>query len=189
LDAIVLRTFDEPVSASAETSFVAKICGRERADGMWEGWVEFVPRGGSPILRSHRETTQPNRRLMEDWASRLSQTYLQGCLERTLRAEKPQHRPQAPMSEPPHFDGPAPSAGSRRRPAPDDAGLNPFLHYKEGPDALTGKLEELSANELRIVARAYDLDAGTDGLLDLDALDRRDLTALIEGAVRARMLD
>lgn len=187
MDAVVLRTFVEPISGSGGASYVAKICGRRRGDNLWEGWVEFVPEGGTPVLRSRRETTQPNRRILEGWAGRLSRTYLQGALERTLETERPRARPPGRSPEPPHFEGPAPDLGPGRRPAPDDAAVNPFIHYRQGEDALAEKLEALSASELRTVVRAYDLDQEARDRLDVDTLERRELVALVVGAVRARM--
>lgn len=187
MDPIVLRTFDEPLSEPAGTAYVAKICGRQRADRLWEGWVEFVPEGGSPVLRSRRETTQPSARLLEGWAERLSRTYLEGALERTLHNEIPRRGPRGELREVPYFEGPAPVTDSRRRPAPDDAPLNPFLHFDSGEDVLAGELEGLSAADLRIVIRAYDLDATREGVIDTDALDKSQLADLILSTVRTRM--
>src|SRR6266511_1499914 len=44
---------------SGKTVYRARACGRERADGTWEGWIEFVPEAGGSVLASERETTQP----------------------------------------------------------------------------------------------------------------------------------
>ena len=38
----VLRSFDEPIRHSSG-SYAARVIGRSCADGMWEGWLEFVP--------------------------------------------------------------------------------------------------------------------------------------------------
>jgi hypothetical protein len=59
------------------------VCGEERTDGTWEGWLEFHPIGGSqPILRTDRETSQPNRIAIEYWAGGLETTYLERALAR-----------------------------------------------------------------------------------------------------------
>src|SRR5688500_20170418 len=64
--------------------YIAQACGRERDDRIWEGWLELVPDDGSPVLRSQRETTQPNRTALEYSASGLTPSYRKGALERSL---------------------------------------------------------------------------------------------------------
>jgi hypothetical protein len=99
----VLVEFEETVIAEDGTAYTARACGGEMPDGKWHGWIEFVPATGDPI-RSARETTQPNRRDTEYWATGLSHVYLQGSLKRTLN---PTVRPVARPIDAPHFDGPA----------------------------------------------------------------------------------
>jgi len=67
-----------------ERVYVARVCGHQRGDGMWEGWLEFVPDDGSAIAPSQRETTQPNLVDLEYWATGLTPVYLEGALERAL---------------------------------------------------------------------------------------------------------
>ena len=51
--------------------------------GTWEGWLEFHPADRSqPVLRTGRETTQPDRRALEYWASGLEPLYFDGAFER-----------------------------------------------------------------------------------------------------------
>lgn len=182
----IFRTFEEPVSAPDGTAYVAHICGRALANGSWEGWIEFVPEGDRPALRSRRETTQPNRETFDHWAQRLSAVYLDGALSRTLALERP--RPPSPPARPPdrsRFEGPAPVSGPTREVAPDDAALNPFLAYRRGIDALRRELETLSASELRILLRGYHLDH--TGGADIDELDRTELVDFTIEAVQERM--
>lgn len=57
--------------------------GEPRADGNWEGWIEFHPSDIThPTLRTGRETTQPNRAALEYWASGLEPLYFEGALAR-----------------------------------------------------------------------------------------------------------
>jgi len=57
--------------------------GEPRADGIWEGWLEFKPSDiTQPILRTNRETTQPNKAALEYWASGLEPLYLEGAFVR-----------------------------------------------------------------------------------------------------------
>jgi hypothetical protein len=59
--------------------------GERRPDGLWSGWLEFVPRhGGGRQLRTDQETTQPNRDALAYWASGLEDVYIEGAFERAV---------------------------------------------------------------------------------------------------------
>ncbi len=80
---VVLVKFDEPITDAAGAEYFAQASGRKRDDGLWEGWLEFLPVGDSgDQLASGRETTQPNRADLEYWAQGLTKVYLQGALTR-----------------------------------------------------------------------------------------------------------
>lgn len=69
--------------AGGDTIYVVWICGQERADGTWEGWLEFHPTGPSQeVLVTGQETTQPNLAALEYWADGLEPVYLEGALAR-----------------------------------------------------------------------------------------------------------
>jgi hypothetical protein len=58
-------------------------CGEPTTGGTWEGWLEFHPVDGTrSIMRTDRETTQPDRRALEYWASGLEPLYFEGAFER-----------------------------------------------------------------------------------------------------------
>lgn len=78
----VLVQFDTTVAGSDGQGHVARVCGREAEDGRWEGWIEFEPQDGGSVLRTPRETTQPNRTDLHYWATGLTPIYLAGALER-----------------------------------------------------------------------------------------------------------
>ncbi len=66
-----------------ETTYAVCICGAERPDGTWEGWLEFYPIDTrQPKLRTDQETSQPNRGALEYWAAGLEPVYLEGELAR-----------------------------------------------------------------------------------------------------------
>src|SRR5215469_2747411 len=68
---------------SGNTTYIVHVCGQERANGNWEGWIEFHPTDASqPILSTERETSQPNRTALEYWADGLEPIYLDGALAR-----------------------------------------------------------------------------------------------------------
>lgn len=106
----ILIDFERPVIHTDGTSYRARACGRRRDDDHWEGWIEFVPDDGSPVLRSERETTQPNYTDAEYWATGLTPVYLEGALHRTLEPRRAVHTP--PPGKP-AYEGPAPPRSER----------------------------------------------------------------------------
>lgn len=79
----ILVKFDEAVTDPSGVRYFPRAVGRERQDGLWEGWIEFQAVGDGRTIESGRESTQPNRRDLEYWAQGLSRTYLQGALGRS----------------------------------------------------------------------------------------------------------
>jgi hypothetical protein len=81
MDAVMMQ-LPETVSDERGT-FHVRVMARERNDGSWEGWLEFVPadndscRYVTPI-----ETRQHDRVTMERWASGLTVVYADGALAR-----------------------------------------------------------------------------------------------------------
>jgi hypothetical protein len=149
-------------------------------DGLWEGWIEFIPTDGGAPLRSRRETTQPNRDDAVYWATGLTPVYLEGALERALR---PTVRHIAPNIPPPIFDGPAESIAA---PPLSESVLNPFSVYRKGETLLRRQLGALSAWHLVNIIRDHELSD-----VDTATLERLDEEALIDtivAAVRRRTL-
>lgn len=62
--------------------YEALVYGEPRPDGTWIGWLEFLPMTGGRVLRTGRETSQPNRDALEYWAGGLEPLYLEGAVER-----------------------------------------------------------------------------------------------------------
>jgi hypothetical protein len=174
----VLHRYDEPVVAAEGIDYRAQICGREREDGMWEGWIEFLPTGDGTPLRSARESTQPNRQDLLYWSRGLTPVYLEGALERTLSL--PPAVAPTPLASP-AFSGPAPVP---ERGSPPVAILDPFSVHAKGRDLLRQELRALEAWHLRNIVRAYRL--ADESQIDLEALDRSQLADLIVAAVEAR---
>ena len=172
----LLRTFDERITDSSGGRFRPRVCARERDDGTWEGWLEFAPEDGSPVLRSERETTQPNRVDAEYWAGGLTAVYAQGALARTLEPVQPVRQAEL---ERPAYEGPAPS----RRPAVGDAPaiLDPFSVYgRGGGELLRKELSAFDAWHLRNIAYRYRLLDGRRA-----DLERESKPALVERIVAA----
>jgi hypothetical protein len=164
--------------------YTAQACGRERDDGRWEGWLEFLPDNGSLVLRTERETTQRNLRDLEYWAGGLTPVYLQGALERSLTP-----RPIAvePPEIPAVYDEPAPpeSVLISVMPPETEAVLDPFSVYAQGEEALARRLGALSPRHLRTIILEYEL--GDSSNVDLETLTTPELVGWIIGAVRGRL--
>lgn len=124
-----LIRFETPVAYRDGRQYRAQACGRERENGQWEAWLEFEDIDSGEILRSQRESTQPNETDTAYWATGLTPVYLQGALDRILHP--PVHKESEPVSAP-FFDGPAPrrrAVVSNREPI-----LDPFSVYEKSPD-------------------------------------------------------
>lgn len=174
----LLRTFEQQVKDADGRAYRPRVCAREREDGMWEGWLEFAPSSGAPVLRSERETTQPNRTDAEYWASGLSPVYAQGALARTLEPIRPART--APADRP-AYEGPAPvrRAGGNG----STAILDPFAVYRRGGgDLLRRELSALDAWHLRNIAYHYRLLDGRRA-----DLERESKASLVNGIVEAVM--
>ena len=174
----VLVRFNDSVAAPDGTLYTARACGRPMPDGRWEGWIEFQQVGGPAILRSQRETTQPNRTDTEYWATGLTPVYLEGALARA--ADPPAAMPDLPEPRP-AFEGPRPH-GSPPSTVRHESVLNPFSVYRNGEDLLRQQLGALAAWHLVNIIEAHELsDRPADAL---GQLSQPDLIELIVSRVR-----
>jgi hypothetical protein len=83
---VLILEFSEHVRDPVDgTMYVARVFGRARLDGTWEGWIEFVAVGAAVVLRTDQETTQSNREGIAYWASGLEPTYLEGAFARARK--------------------------------------------------------------------------------------------------------
>jgi hypothetical protein len=177
----VFTEFEASVYDENGREFIARACGRECADGHWEGWLEFVPLDGGVVIRSARETTQPNRVDTEYWATGLTSIYLEGALRRAL---EPVEVVERVIDVQPVYDSPAPDrpivsvSGARNvraRPV-----LNPFEVYQQGEHILVQQLAAMDAPRLRDIAVAYGF-ASREAAAGATA---ERLSAIIVGGVR-----
>ena len=174
-----LLIFQLPVAAPDGSEYEARACGGEMPGGTWQGWLEFVPRGGGGAVTSPRETTQPNRIDVIYWATGLSGVYLEGALKRAL--EEPPHVVLPATPRPSLFSHPAPSIAHLPAIGRDSV-LDPYSVYEKGETLLRKQLGALSAWHLVNIALDYEL---TD--LPAEALNRMaasDLVELIVASVR-----
>jgi hypothetical protein len=177
-----LLVFQSTVMAPDGTPHEARACGSEMPGGGWQGWLEFVPLGGGPPVRSQRETTQPNRVDTEYWATGLTPVYLDGALKRALRA------PAAVVVAPPQpsvFAGPAPLNAQRPAEVSPASVLNPFTAYEKGETLLRSQLGALSAWHLVNIVAEYELS--TEPVERLNRLSAASLIELIVEGTRREL--
>ena len=174
----VLVEFSDPVADADGITYTARACGTETDTGHWQGWIEFVPSDGGEVIRTGRETTQPNRTDTLYWATGLTQVYLEGALQRALKPFViPPPRPIAP----PAHDEPAPDFV---RPPMAESVLNPFSVFRKGESLLRSQLGALSAWHLVNIVRAYELSDMSEA--ELNRLSATQLIELIVSEVRSR---
>ncbi len=71
------------VTTPGHETFGVTSWGQLQPDGSWIGWIEFTPTASDvPPLATERETTQPSREALRDWASGLEPAYIQAAFER-----------------------------------------------------------------------------------------------------------
>ena len=114
----------------------ARACARRRHDG-WVVWFELEPLGGGSVLRTDRETTQPDREAAARWARGISRVYLEGALARATASHGTFERPSTTSESAPERD----------------AVLDPLEVVACGETHLQRRLEALSTDHLRDVAR------------------------------------
>ncbi len=79
----VIQQYTPPLRGADGAAYTVLACGAPVAGGTWEGWLEFHPADGpGPVLRTPRETTQPDRAALEYWASGLEPLYFEGAFDR-----------------------------------------------------------------------------------------------------------
>src|SRR4029079_7580548 len=128
----VLAAFPEPIAGDDGVLYRAQAAGAAMPDGLWEGWIEFIPIAGGAAVGTSRETTQPNHGAAVYWATGLTAVYLEGALARALR---PFVR-RVTSTPTPAFDEPSTDVieefaapGQLEAPGPD-AVLDPFAVYR-----------------------------------------------------------
>jgi hypothetical protein len=178
----VLVSFDQPVRDELG-EYHARAVGRLGDDGMWEGWVEFTPiDGGTEVLVTGVESTQPERTHLEYWATGLTPVFLEGALSRARRPVTVRVRPV----EMPVFDAPKrrDSVVARVMPPGPEAVLDPFEIGGRNLDQLRQELGALNRPRLVNIIAAFDLNPGDE---DVSWMSDRQLVQFIVTAVETQL--
>ncbi len=178
----VLVHFTEPVLGSDGRLYEAQACGTVAPDGLWEGWIEFISSAG--VVRTERETSQPNHADLMYWAQGLTHTYLQGALSRALGG--PVVVPSEVYVES-VFPGPASPPPRGIPPHAPHAILDPFAVFTQGEHVLRRQLLALSPDQLSNVILAYRLGDPVSDLASVAELTRRvdEIVAVVRDRARA----
>ena len=79
----LIQQYTQQLTDRNGVAYTVCVYGEPRAGGTWEGWIEFNPLDSTqPILRTERETTQPDESALAYWASGLEPLYLEGAFAR-----------------------------------------------------------------------------------------------------------
>lgn len=179
----VFRSLERPVR-HARGTYAARVIGRLAVDGMWDGWLEFVPLdpGMSEVVVSAIESRQPNRRTLEYWASGLSGVYAERALDRALN----------PVTVSIHVSPPASGAPAPRHasaPPAHERGphavLDPFAVGSRSLDILLQQLHALDRPRLLNIIAAYDLNPAGNKVSEMSEAQ---LVTFIVIAVEARLM-
>jgi hypothetical protein len=164
-------------------AFAARVCGAPMDDSLWQGWIEFTAVGDGEIVRTPRETTQPNRAGLEYWATGLTATYFEGALTRALNPRTGQVKP----GPGPAFEEPARervrAADAPLAAKPVESALDPFAAYQKGERVFRQQLHALAPWHLVNIVRAYELSQADPATLASTPAEV--LIDLILNAVRA----
>jgi hypothetical protein len=176
----VLVDFEQAIVRAGAT-YRARAVGRRASNGMWEGWLEFIPADGSAPVVGAVETTQPEHEHLVYWATGLTPVFLEGALERAL------HKPtvRVRVVEEPVSGAPAPHIITRRVVAPGpEAVLDPFEIGGRSLDILRQELTALNRPRLVNIIAAYDLNPAGE---DLSWMSDAQLATFIVTATEAQL--
>jgi hypothetical protein len=178
----LLRSFDEPIAHSSGV-FLARVAGRYATDGMWEGWLEFVPAspGTSELVVSPVESRQPALEHLKYWAEGLTVVYAEGALDRALHPIVVRAR----VADSPFSDRPARRIVTtpERRIGPEPV-LDPFDVGSRNLEILRQELHALDRARLLNIIDAYALNPVHD---DLTAMSNEQLITFIVVSVDAQL--
>jgi len=149
----VLTSYAEPV-ADESGRYHARAIGRLADDNMWEGWLEFEPLDGGPVVVGPVESRQPEAHDLAYWATGLTPVFLEGALKRARHPLTVRLRiPEVPASS-----EPAPRVHTRPAAPRPEAVLDPFDIGSRNLDMLRQHLRALNRPRLENIIAAYELN-------------------------------
>jgi len=81
----LFHQFEKPMTDAARETYTVFVQGRSRPHDTWEAWLVFERRRDARRFSTPVETTQPDAQAIVYWATGLTNTYLEGALDRALQ--------------------------------------------------------------------------------------------------------
>jgi hypothetical protein len=158
----VLVAYRQPIDDGA-AQYRARAIGRRASDGMWDGWLEFIPiQGPGDVLVSSVESRQPEREHLIYWATGLTPVYLEGALHRARNPTTVSVRAfETPLSAEP---APRHRTVTTAVPPLPTPVLDPFEIGARNLDILRQELTALNRPRLLNIIAAYDLNPGGEDI-------------------------
>jgi hypothetical protein len=179
----VLMSFDDPI-ADESGRYHARAVGRQAADGMWEGWIEFEPlHDDGPVVVGPVESRQPEAHDLRYWATGLTPVFLEGALKRALGPLTVTVR----MTDVAVSDAPAARLHTvATAPTRPQAVLDPFDIGGRSLDILRQELRALDRPRLLNIIAAFDLNPRGD---DVTWMTQAQLVTFIVTATEVQLLE
>jgi hypothetical protein len=80
----LFQQFERPIRDASGDTFLVFVQGRSRPHDTWEAWLVFERQRDARRFSTPVESTQPDASAILYWASGLTNTYLEGALDRAL---------------------------------------------------------------------------------------------------------
>jgi len=177
----VFMVFDTPVRDEFGT-YHARVVGRQAADGMWEGWLEFVPTDGeTDVLIGPVESRQPERHDLVYWSTGFAPVFLEGALQRARNPVTVRTRTvEVPLS---HLPAQKTFTTTRVVPPGPEPVLDPFEIGTRSLDVLKQELGALNRPRLLNIISGFDLARNAD----LTQMTDAELIGFIVAAVETHL--
>lgn len=136
-----LQEFEQRITGADGERYSVHLYGRSRPADTWQGWLVYVRERDNRRFATPVETTQPNAEAIVYWGSGLTETYLDGALQRALN--------------PPAAVAPAPTAPFDLI---EQGVMLIFQRLREGRVLVQRVLDELPFSNADIVRAIEDLE-------------------------------
>lgn len=147
INADLMRTVVSPNG----DEYHVRMAGEQLPDGIWVGWLEFIPLDDSlEVLLTKTETTQSTQAAVVRWSETLTDVYIQGAFTRAVNAANGQGI---------RVGDPEVAAG--------EASLDPFEVLRRGRAALRARLRVRTRSQLLAIIERCDLNPANKDLSQL----------------------
>jgi hypothetical protein len=175
----ILVQFDEPQLSADGRMFTAQIVASRLPTGVWEAWMEFLPRVGGDPVRTETVTEQLSRGDLRFWAAGLTRADLKAALARALAPAEPDAAAAPDQSTDQENGTGENTVLNTNRVRNDEPALDPVAVYeRSGEYILRQELRALDARQLADIISGH-------GIEEMDVLD---LARTYEDALAERIV-